>query len=70
MQETFSLGYPFSPADLMSVLVQKMLLRDEPPADRGPRTLRSVTEASAALEQHSSARSARLSTRQCALSTA
>ena len=51
MQETFSQGYPFSPADLMTVLVQKMLLRDEPEADRGQRALRSITEASAELEQ-------------------
>lgn len=51
MQDTFSQGYPFSPADLMTVLVQKMLLRDEPQADRGRRTLRSVTEASAEREQ-------------------
>ena len=33
MQSTFSQGYPFSPADLMTVLVQKMLLRDGPEAD-------------------------------------
>jgi hypothetical protein len=51
MQQTFSQGYPFSPADLMAVLVQKVLLRDEPQADDGPRTLRSVTEASAEHEQ-------------------
>ena len=35
----------------MTVLVQKMLLRDEPQADRGARTLRSATEASAEHEQ-------------------